>query len=269
MSNLNHNWIDAHCHLADPRFCDGLESALDEARAVGITGWVQGGVHPQDWVLQEDLKKRYGSGIKSCFGLHPWWVAKQTREIVHQALKDLEEKLPRADAMGEVGLDGMDSFKASLPLQQEAFRLQLELFPRFRKPLVLHIVRLHREAVETLKAFRASSLVGIVHSFSGDWESAKAYCELGFTLSISGSLLREGNHTLAEVVKKIPLEKLVMETDAPDQSPFFKEGKREKINAPKNLVLFAARVAEIKGLTVENVLDQSRENLKCLFKEGA
>lgn len=266
MNTLTHNWIDAHCHLADPRMESQLEALLQDARDLGVSAWVQGGVDPKDWDRQKELKGHYGKAIYTCFGLHPWWVAKQNGESLKQALLQLQDELVHADAVGELGLDGMEKFKESFPLQETAMRRQLEIAKDFSKPLVLHIVRSHKEALQILGEFKTSHFTGIIHSFSGTLPDAKAYCDLGFTLSISGTILRDGNAGLASVVKAIPLERIVVETDAPDQSPYMAGGVREKINAPKNLIAFAAGIAKIKGTSTEAVLDQSRENVKALFK---
>src|SRR4051812_17646739 len=97
------NWIDAHCHLADPRL--KLDPVLERSRTAGVTGWIQGGVGPKDWETQLELQKKLGPTFLTSFGLHPWWVIGATDADVDEALNILSQKLPQAQALGELGLD--------------------------------------------------------------------------------------------------------------------------------------------------------------------
>lgn len=265
MDTITHNWIDAHCHLADSRLLSTLENELEAARSLGIHRWIQGGIDPNDWDRQAELKKRFPGAILTCFGIHPWWVASHSEEEIEKAFQILEERAPECTAMGEFGLDGIEKFIPTLPLQERVFRRGIEMSNRHRKPLVLHIVRKHTRSLALLKEI-PPEFGGIVHSFGGSVEEAEQYRKMGFLLSFSGSITRPGNHAQESVIKKIPLESIVVETDAPDQPPYVASGHREKQNPPKNLVVYAKRVGEIKGLSYEIVLDMARENLKRVFK---
>jgi len=97
--------FDAHCHLADARFQDTIDDVLERSRQAGIVGWVQGGVCPDDWARQLELRKTHGMGVVTAFGLHPWWVAGAADEQVYQALISLESQVASAQAIGELGLD--------------------------------------------------------------------------------------------------------------------------------------------------------------------
>src|SRR6185503_18800065 len=152
-----------------------------------INGWVQGGVSPEDWDRQLALQSKLGKqALFTSFGLHPWWVAKSSREQVDQGLEALAKRLGEADGAGELGLDAGDRYKTSLELQSHAFREQLKLAKAAGKPLVLHIVRAHPQAIEILEESGPYPAGGLVHSFSSSIENAKAYIHLGFLLSISG-----------------------------------------------------------------------------------
>lgn len=265
MTTLTHNWIDAHCHLADACLESNRETLLNAAREKGITRWVQGGIGPKDWKQQASLKAKYGDCILTCFGLHPWWVAQHSEKELEDGLTLLKEEIGGADALGELGLDGMEKFSDSFSRQRVALERQLLLLKSVPRPVVLHVVKKHAETVEILTNHRDLQFRGIVHSFSGNLTDAKKYYDLGFLISISGTVTRPGNSALKEVIQHFPLTALVIETDAPDQPPYEKDGVRLKSNPPANLYQFASCVGEIKGCTAATVLDQSKENLGKIF----
>src|SRR6185437_5725939 len=118
-------WIDAHCHLSDPRLGPVIGQFLKRAREAGIRRFIQGGVSPEDWLRQRALADSE-EGIFCSFGLHPWWVASHTPDEFQTALESLGEWLPGAIALGELGLDyGKRCPDESRPLQKEAFERQL------------------------------------------------------------------------------------------------------------------------------------------------
>ncbi len=260
-------WIDGHCHLADPRFSTRLDAQLEEARRLGIHGWVQGGVDPADWDRQVGLKDRLGPAVVLAFGLHPWWVANQEAAEVEAAFRQLESRLPVASALGELGLDLHPRHcpKDSLARQSWALEHQLELVKRIPKPLILHVVSAHGEALEILSRHHPFPRGGLVHSFGGSAEVAKAYLDLGFHLSIGGSVTREGSQKLKKAVVSVPLDRLVLETDAPDQTPELPGVDRGSLNEPRHLIGIAQTVARLREMNPEALLDRSTENLKRLF----
>ncbi len=257
-------WIDAHCHLADPRFADGLDAALSRAETKNISLWIQGGVSPLDWERQDALKARYPGKILTSYGLHPWWVSEVDELTAEQAILKLRESLNRADAFGELGLDfGKRFADPKIQSRQELyFERQLEFASHSKLPLILHVVQAHSKAVEILKRFPHPD-GGLIHSFSGSVEEAKNYLDLGFTLSISGVVCRKGYEKLKKALQTLPRDKIVIETDAPDQNP---EGALAGLNEPENLLKIADAVAQIQNKTRNEVLDQSTENLKRVFK---
>jgi TatD DNase family protein len=257
------DYVDSHCHLADPRIFSDVEAVLVRSRAQGIKGWVQGGVDPEDWVRQEDLKQRFPGEILTSFGLHPWWVARVSREEFEAGFSKLAHALPGADALGEIGLDyGPKLEKSSYENQHHAFRRQLGLLQITAKPLVLHIVRAHSDATSTLREFGPFAREGIVHSFSGTRENARKYLDLGLSLSISGGITRKGFESLKKAVRYIPLDRLLVETDSPDQ-PL--EG--QTLNEPTSLIEIAKVIAELReNESAENVLRTSATNVARIFR---
>lgn len=257
-------YTDAHCHLADPRLESELSRIFLESEQNGIERFIQGGVGPEDWERQLSLKSRYPGKIVTAFGLHPWWVAERDETQLREAFRKLEGRIAEADALGETGLDHSPRFAESTrPLQEEAFELQLGLFQLTRKPLVLHVVRAHERAIQMMHGAGIKAAHGLVHSFSASQEIARKYLDLGLTLSISGVISRKGFETLRRAVSYIPIDRLVLETDSPDQKPA--DWERDW-NEPVALFRVAREVARIRGVSAEEILLRSSENLKGIFK---
>lgn len=276
------HWIDAHCHLADPRLKADLSEIFERAHRAGVDRFVQGGIDPADWDRQESLASARPPGqILSAFGLHPMWVAENSQDACESALADLVRRLARPKravetssgrlppsapaALGELGLDHRPRFGVETrPRQLEFFQRQLELPEGRPLPLILHVVRAHAEALQALKA--ASSrrpLQGIVHSFSGSFEVARQYLDLGFFISVGGTMVGlQSFEKTAKTVIKLPPDRLVLETDSPDQPPPSYAGR---LNEPASLWEVACAVGSLRNEAPEAVLDRSRSNLEKLF----
>jgi TatD DNase family protein len=257
-------WIDAHCHLADARLNATIDEVLTRSRNAGVTGWIQGGVCPADWDRQRDLRARFGPGVRLAFGVHPWWIAEHPEAELVKALGDLDLRAGEAEAVGETGLDFMPRRLGTEARQTMAFEFQIALAKRLGKPLVLHVVHAHEPALQILK--RAAPLPkGIVHAFSESYETARQYVDLGFLISVGGAVTRPGYEKLKRGIAKIPADKLVIETDAPDQTPALEGVSRERPNEPAFLVGIARKLAELRGVDYETILSQSTENLTQLL----
>lgn len=257
-------FIDAHCHLADSRFDSDFEAVIQRSQAAGVTGWIQGGVGPEDWEKQKVLQQRLKPHCYLAFGVHPWWASQNSESAVVAALKTLEQALPEAHFLGECGLDQAPRFANKIHWQLEVFRLQLFLNQTFKKPLILHVVQAHAEALNALKGH--SAFGGIVHAFSEGKEVLKKYLDLGFLISVGGAVTRPGYRKLKEVLQTIPLDRLVVETDAPDQTPLLENLDRESRNEPCYLVGIARVLAQTRGgLSGTELLQKSTENLSQLL----
>jgi TatD DNase family protein len=269
--------IDAHCHLADLRYSDeALDQVIQRSRSAQVTGWIQGGLHPSDWERQLKIQELYGPSVISSFGLHPWWISDCSEQDLQEGLGQLEKQADQAQAIGETGLDYLSQFKKPeiLNRQTRAFHAHLILAKRLNKPLILHIVRAHQDALKILKENAPYPKGGIVHSFSGTMKDAKEYIQLGFFISIAGSVTRiEGPKNafknLKKVITCISLDKIVVETDSPDQLPKLPEthvqSQGNALNEPANLVGIAQALAEIIGTDYQEILSISTRNIKTLF----
>jgi TatD DNase family protein len=270
-------YVDAHCHLADLRYeahAGQLDEVLQRSESQGIGMWIQGGVDSADWERQKSLKKKFPKKILTSFGLHPWWVARASESEFLSSLKVLEKELPGADALGEIGLDygpkiepkSADGAKAFREFQKKAFRDQLELLKIIKKPLVLHIVRAHEDAALILKEYGPFAQEGIVHSFSGNRESARKYLDLGLSLSLSGGITRKGFESLKRAVTYIPIDRLLVETDSPDQAIGDQVSEEKTLNEPSALIEIANAVASFRKTTRDEILRESARNALRIFR---
>lgn len=254
-------WIDAHSHLADLRYSDlELKSVLNRSRLQGVHLWIQGGVSPEDWQRQLYLAQGVDSGVIPCFGLHPEWVARHSPEEVQEALSFLQSMIHQSVGLGELGLDFRTQYVDQEERQIWAFEQQLKLAQTVKKPLVIHCVQAHGKLLELLKMHGPFPSGGVIHSMSGSLEVAQEYVKLGLLISVSGAVLQSRSEKLKRVIKALPAEVLVIETDSPDQAI------DSSLNEPANLIRIAQAVGAIKDIAWEKLLDESTERLRRLFK---
>jgi TatD DNase family protein len=260
-------WMDAHCHLADPRFDSCLDQVLARSKQVGVDGWIQGGVSPEDWERQLAIRERFGPGIILSFGLHPIWVAQQSSQEIELALIQLKEKISLAHAIGELGLDfhPRRSLKSSQQEQILVFEKQLKLAHEVPKPLILHVVQAHSQALRFLRKWGPFPRGGMVHLFSGSLEIAQEYLRLGFLISLGGTMTRDGFQKLKRTLHSVPLDRIVVETDSPDQLPHLPGIEGGSLNEPAHLVRIADYLGTLRQVNRDELLTQSTNNLKKLF----
>lgn len=263
----SHGFVDSHSHLADPRLDSDDEvlrrSWLKSAAKIGIQYHLQGGIGPEDWQKQLALQKVFPE-VWPVLGLHPYWVAAHSKQECEAALDQLAKMQSPSLAIGEMGLDLRPHIAGdSEDRQITCFEAQLELAAAAYKPVVLHIVRAFDEAEKILQIWGVPPRSGFVHSFNGTAKQAESCLRLGLLISVGGPLARAQNERLRQAVREIPLESLLVETDAPDQpGDQFAGG----LNPIESLWGVAQVVGQIKGHTAEEILDISSQNLRKLLQ---
>ncbi len=259
-------YVDAHSHWADPRFSQNPEMVkqkLNACLAKNIDFFLQGGIGPEDWARQLELKKQYPANFGLGFGLHPYFVSDHSPEDCESALDQLTLLLPQAMALGETGLDFRPHImKESEGLQIEFFENQLQLAKAFQIPMILHIVQAHEKAIQIFDIWGAPEKAGLVHAFNGSFETAKKYIDKGLLISVGGAVTFEKNHKLQDCIRKLPLEYLLLESDSPDQPPAGWKGPNESLS----IYNVAEKIALLKNRSVFDILEINTSNFQCLFR---
>ena len=261
-------YCDCHGHWTDPRVSEEQQNKwLQDSLKNNLNIFMEAGVNPEGWQRQIQLQKKFPQNFKNAFGLHPYFVAENDEETCEDAMNELAKILPLAAGLGETGLDFREQYSQGDAQDRQIvfFENQVQLAKAASKPLVLHVVRAHNEAQRVLMMWDADSVGGMVHAFNSSIEVAKSYLEMNFLISVGGPVTFEKNKKLHEAVAHIPLEKLLLESDCPDQAP---EGWSEPQNSPLSVLSVAKTVAEIKKISPESVLEKTSENFKKLFTLG-
>ena len=240
--------FDTHAHLHFEEFDDDRPLVLERARQAGVRRFLTIGID----VETSRSAVALAEAEADCFaavGLHPHEASKGT-EATWIAFRQLAAS-PKVVALGEMGLD---FFRNLSPRDEQvgAFRRQIRLARELGRPILIHCREAHAEVLVTLKEEGARELGGIMHCFSGDPEFAKACLDLGFLISIAGPVTYPNARKLPEVVRAVPRDRLVLETDCPYLPPQPCRGKR---NEPAYLTHTAGRVADLLGLTLEEIAE--------------
>jgi TatD DNase family protein len=251
--------IDSHAHLEMPEFKKDLEAVIQRAEESGVEYIFTVGTEKKDWKKALEIANSHPS-IYAILGVHPH-NAKEIDEETYPVLEELCQN-EKVRAFGEIGLDFFRSLSPR-DIQLKKFREQIGLAKELRLPIVVHDREAHRETMEILKSEKAEECGGIIHCFSGNYEMAEVCIEMGFYISIPGSITFKSAEGFREIVKKIPLESLLVETDAPFLTPEPFRGKR---NEPSYVRYTAQKVAEIKNVSFEKVAEVTTENALRVYK---
>ena len=253
--------IDTHAHLDDPRFADDLPAVLDRAADTGVIRVLTIGIDLATSRAALDLAARHPDRLSAVVGIQPNHVAEAgPGDFVEVARLAAD---PRAVAIGETGLDRYWD-KAPFELQEEYFVRHLDLARRLGKPVVIHCRDAGPDAVRVLRDVfdRRGPVRGVMHSFTGDAETARACLDLGLHLSFAGMLTYKTASDLREVAKAVPPDRLLVETDSPYLAPVPVRGKR---NEPAFVAHTAACLAVLLGLSVEQLAATTTRNARDLF----
>ena len=251
--------IDSHAHLEMPDFKKDLEAVVQRAKESGVEYTFTVGTEKKDWTRALEIAHSYPS-IYAILGVHPH-NAKEIDDETYSILKRLcrDEKVK---AYGEIGLDFYRNHSPR-DIQLKRFREQIVLAKELRLPIVIHDREAHRETLEILKSEKAEDCGGIIHCFSGDSQMAKECIEMGFYISIPGTVTFKNTGEFHEIIKQLPLESLLIETDAPFLAPVPFRGKR---NEPSYVRYTAQKVAEIKGVSFEKVAEVTTDNALRVYR---
>ncbi|XP_010525020.2 PREDICTED: uncharacterized protein LOC104802900 [Tarenaya hassleriana] len=270
--------FDAHCHLQDPRIINEAGQLISEAVASGVYAFAVNGTSEKDWDLVKEMGEEYPSVIP-CFGLHPWFIVNRT-PCWFDTLKNFFETTPTA-AVGEIGLDkSPNAGEIDFSDQVVVFRPQLELAKELKKPVAVHCLDAFDDLIEIMKSVGPFPSGVILHSYAGSAEIVPQLAELGSYFSFSGWLTYTSKEKAKEIVKAVPSDRILLETDCPDGLPkvgdpsslqghvFLKDGNsapKETINVPENIHIVLDYVANLLEMEKEELAKLSYRNAVRLF----
>lgn len=253
--------IDTHCHIYSEEFDVDREKLVSEAKASGISALLLPNIDDESIERTIDTCERYPDFAYPMMGFHPTSVDAGYVD----RLKEVEKALNRTDvkyiAIGEIGMD-LYWDKTYLKEQKEVFEKQLRWSIERNLPVAIHMRDAFDEVMDSIYNIGTCSLKGVFHSFTGTSEQLSEILKLrNFLIGVNGVVTFK-NSNLGEVLKKVSVEKLLVETDAPYLSPVPHRGKR---NEPTFIWKTAEKLSELYGLTVDYIVDATAANAKALF----
>jgi len=250
------SWLDAHVHL--DKLEEGPEVAIAKALQSGVERMITIGTDPGDLPVVLELAEKYAPHVFCTLGIHPHEGAIYSKEVGEFIQKNISH--PRCLAVGEIGLDYYYE-QSPIPQQKQAFRAQLEIAKAAALPVEIHTRDAEVDTVDILKEF-TNQVSGIIHCFTGTEWLARQVLDLGYSLSISGVVTFKNATALREIVKFVPLDSLLIETDAPFLAPVPQRGRP---NTPSYVVHTAKVVAELKGISLEELAVATEANAAKIF----
>lgn len=253
--------VDSHCHLDRLDLSDrdaGLDGILADARARGITQFLSVAVDLATSASLVELTERYDH-VYSSVGVHPLQKIDQPVPEVEQLVA--LARAPKVVAIGETGLDNFYSAE-SHQWQRDSFIRHLQASQQTGLPIIIHTRDAREETLELLRQYPLQA-AGVMHCFTETWEMAEAAIELGFYISFSGIVTFKSADELREVVRRVPLDRILVETDSPWLAPVPHRGKQ---NEPQYVREVAETVADVKGVSLEQLAEITTQNFHRLFR---
>ncbi|MDZ7262912.1 MAG: TatD family hydrolase [candidate division KSB1 bacterium] len=250
--------IDTHAHLDFPDYDQDRDAVIQRAREAGVERILTVGVNLESSRASVRLAERY-ENLYAAVGCHPH----DAQEMTEKKLQELREmsRHPKVVAIGEMGLDFYRNLSPA-EVQKRVFRDQLTLAQEVGLPVIIHTRNAEGEILQILSQWPSGSLKGVFHCFPGDESMAQQVMALGFYISFTGTVTFKKSRS-AEIVKSIPLERLLLETDCPFMAPVPYRGQR---NEPAYIRYIAERMAQIKDCPVTEVAEKTTQNARSLFR---
>ncbi|MGB3916048.1 TatD family hydrolase [Thiothrix litoralis] len=252
--------IDTHCHFDEPDFTDDRSLLVDKMHERGVTDLIFPATSAKHWPRLRDICSE-SPHFHATYGLHPVYLAEHTPEDIVALRHWLEQEQPVA-----VGECGLDFFLPHLDIQtqEDLFTAHLKLAREFDLPLIIHARRSLDCVLKHIRRFSGeNNLKGVIHSFAGSQQQANQLIERGFYLGVGGTSTYPRAQRLRTILANVPLEALLLETDAPDQPDSAWRGKR---NDPTRLPVIAATLAELRGESLARIAEVTTANAVQLFK---
>lgn len=252
-------FIDSHCHVNFPDLAGDYPAISERMANNNVKMALCVSVNLPDWDPMMEMVEREPT-LWASVGVHPDY-----ENEIEPTVDDLVSRSER-DKVVAIGETGLDYYRLTgdLEWQRERFRTHIRAAKQARLPLIIHTRQAREDTISILREEGADEVGGVMHCFTESWEMAQQSMELGFYVSFSGIVTFKNARDLQETAAKVPMDRLLIETDSPYLAPVPHRGKR---NDPSLVVHVAEKIAELKGLSVEEVAAQSTENFFNLFKK--
>jgi TatD DNase family protein len=259
------NLIDSHCHLPKLRHQKYLEEVLNGAKEWEVTKFINIGASLKENAEASEVAQKY-ENIYASAGIYPHEHLEENPQDLIRGLEKQVSELKKVVAIGECGID-ITNWERQRPLekQKELFKWQAELALKLDLPLIVHNRNGSEHVLEILSAYK--NVRGVVHCFDANWEVAQKFLNLGFYLSFSGLITYKSKNALLEVVRNVPEDKYLIETDSPYLLPEpAKTEEPKKKNEPKYVKIVGQKAAEVRQMSLEKVALQTCTNTNRLFE---
>jgi len=250
--------FESHAHYDDDAFDPDREEILNQCRLQGIEAIVNVSASLRSVKSTLDLAEKHDF-IYAAVGIHPDEVGELNEESFEWLKSQCRH--PKAVAVGEIGLDYYWD-KESHEIQKYWFHRQMELAKELKLPMIVHSREAAADTLEAVKAAHTPELRGVIHCFSYSLEMAREYLDMGYYIGVGGVVTFKNAKKLKEVVKMLPMDRILLETDCPYLAPEPNRGKR---NSSLNLPYVAKAIAELKGMDAEKVIEITNQNAKKLY----
>ncbi len=271
MNGSINKFTDSHCHFDFPEFDGDRHTIIQQCSQLNIHRMIIPAISPDNWekVLNLTIKVNSDKSFSAqnfqlfaCLGIHPWFLNNLNHEHLSQLARRVKEHKKTLIAIGETGIDGVIAKQENnLAQQQQFFEFQLQLAKQYHLPVIVHHRQSHQHIVSLIKHANLGR-GGIIHAFSGSYQQAVEYIDLGFKLGVGATITYERAQKTIKTIKRIPLSSLVLETDAPAMPP---AGLQGKINSPLNLPLMFQHLCNIRLEKPEQIAQQMECTINRLF----
>jgi len=257
-------FTDSHCHLDFDEFSQDFNVLLKQCALSGVHRCIIPSISPNNWKKVLGLSQHNNKSMRlyAALGIHPWFLNALNDDDLTALKKIIKQNKPDIIAIGEAGIDGkIAEQQDNLAKQLHFFDYQLALAKQEKLPVIVHHRRSHQHIIPLLKQYRLNR-TGIIHAFSGSYQQAKQYIDLGYKLGIGGTITYPRAQKTIQAIKRLPLTSLVLETDAPAM-PL--QGFQGQINSPLRIIEVFKALVKIRNENIEKIAEQIELNINDAF----
>ncbi|KKS06980.1 MAG: hypothetical protein A2418_01070 [Candidatus Brennerbacteria bacterium RIFOXYC1_FULL_41_11] len=259
--------FDTHCHFPHAKYKKTSEDVVADARMAEVSLLMNIGTSLKESRRAIETTKKFDD-VYCSIGIYPHDDRDHAVNVLEKKLEEFLSQPSKIKAIGEIGLD-ISNWQGGRNLEEqlELFEIQIQLAVKNHLPIVIHNRNGDKEVLELVEKYSKDGLTGVCHCFTQDWEYAKKMLDFEFYLGFGGIITYQSGEYLSEIIKKMPLDRVLVETDSPYLLPEpLRTQNKGEANEPQNVVLVAQKIAEIRSVSYDEVCKITYENGKRIFK---